>query len=135
MVGRKASKDDTEVQDAKSAAEESQQEGHVTGERSGTTTVEGEMPGDPAINTAPGDAPADTTDPRERISTLIPSGAEAAEAAKAGLPVVAYVKTGMARLPFGPDPDRDVSEDRTERYEVQGVEIEHNLETGESKRV
>ena len=119
-----------ETQDAKAAADEAAQEGHVTGERSDATTVEGEMPGDPAVNTAPGDAPADTTNPNERISTVMPSGREAAEAAKLGLPVVAYVKTGEV----GKE-ERDESKDRYEEYEVQGVKIKRNMETGESQRV
>lgn len=116
--------------DAKQAAEDAAGEGHVTGDRPGVTTVEGEEPGDPAINTAPGDAPADTMDPNERISTLIPSGAEAAEAAKLGLPVVAYVKTGTVQ-----QAERDESEDRYEECTVNGVRIRRNMETGESKRV
>jgi len=118
------------VEDAAKAAEQAASEGHIHGDRPGVTTVEGEMPGDIAINTAPGDAPFDTTDWRERISTLTPSGAEAAEAAKLGLPVVSHIKTGYVG-----DEDRDDSEDRFEEYEVQGVTIRHNLETGESKRV
>jgi hypothetical protein len=118
------------VEDAKSAAEQAASEGHIHGDHPGVTTVEGESPGDPAINTAPGDAPFDTSDPRERISTLIPSGAEAAEAAKLGLPVVAYVKTGYVG-----ETERDESEDRYEEYEVNGVRIRRNMETGESKRV
>jgi hypothetical protein len=114
---------------AAKVAEKAAKEGHKTGDRPNVTTVEGENPGDPQVNTAPGDAPFETTDPSERISTVIPSGAEVAEAAKAGLPVVAYVKL--------PEPERDDEdrEDRTERYTVGGVEIEHNLETGESRRV
>jgi hypothetical protein len=111
-------------------ARQSKAEGHVTGQRPETTRVEGDNPGDPAVNTSPGDAPADTWDPNERISTLIPSGAEAAEAARSGLPVVAYVKVGEVGTA-----ERDTSEDRFEEYEVQGQRIRRNMETGESVRI
>jgi hypothetical protein len=131
MAGRKQQNDEENRPNAVDAANEAAGQGHITGDQPKVTTVEGSEPGDlSGPDTAPGDAPFDTTDPRERISTVIPSGAEAAEAARSGMPMVAYVKVGEVG-----QEERDESEDRTEEYEVQGVRIRHNLETGESVRL
>jgi hypothetical protein len=108
---------------------------HRTGERPWVTRAEGEVPGTES-HTAPGDAPADTTDPRERLSTATPSGSELAKAAQAGLgSVVAYAKVGESA------PVPSVEGGRIERYQVpvdqfgNTVTVEHNIDTGKSRRV
>lgn len=124
---------------AAEAEAEAAKDGHVTGEVADATRAEGEVPGTQS-HTAPGDAPHDTTDPRERVVTATPSGRELAEAAKEGLgSVVAYVKVGEIG---GGNADDDDSEDRIERYEVvtnamtgETVTVERNIDTGVSKRV
>lgn len=79
--------------------------------------------------TAPGDGPADTTDPNERASTVSPRpGAEA---------LAVGTVNGVVALP----PVEDVApegEHRIETYEATKpdgtkVTIEHNIDTGESK--
>lgn len=78
--------------------------------------------------TAPGDGPADTTDPSERASTVTPQPGE--EAVKVG--------TVNAVQPVEQDaPKRDSSKDRIEKYKAtkpDGTEVTvtHNLETGET---
>lgn len=78
---------------------------------------------------APGDAPADTTDPDERASTVLP---DKEAAAKAGHGTVnAVVKVGEAA------PERDSSNDRIEKYEAtrpdgSAVTVTHNIDTGET---
>ncbi len=95
------------------------------------TVAEGQVVGERQV-TAPGDGPADTTDPRERVSTVEVSGDKLAEAAKAGIgAVVGYVKTGEV----SDGQDRDTSADRFEEYEVGGVKIRRNMETGKSERI
>ena len=125
---------------AEEAEKDAASEGHATGEVAGVTRAEGEVPGTES-HTAPGDAPHDTTDPNERVTTATPSGRELAEAAKAGLgSVVGYVKVGeVGGGGSGADNEAD---DRVERYEVTvnamtgaTVTVERNLETGVSKRV
>jgi hypothetical protein len=125
---------------AAEAVAEAEKDGHVTGEAPGVTRAEGEVPGTVG-HTAPGDAPHDTTDPAERVSTAPPSGKEMAEAAKAGLgSVVAYVKTG--EVGGSNERDADAAAERTERYPVtvnaitgETVMVERNMDTGVSKRV
>ncbi|AYF30612.1 hypothetical protein CSH63_24840 [Micromonospora tulbaghiae] len=120
---------------AQEVADKVAAEGHTPGERPNVTIVEGQQPGDPSA-VAPGDAPADTTDPRERVSTVPVDAAKAAEAAKAGQgPVAAYVKTGDTPVTGPADPNRDVKKDRYEEYEHQGVKLRRNMETGKSERV
>lgn len=80
--------------------------------------------------TAPGDGPADTTDPTERASTVTPQPGP--EALKVG--TVNAVKP----LPKVEATARD-GEDRTEEYDVTApdgavVRVVRNIETGESKR-
>ena len=80
--------------------------------------------------TVPGDAPADTTDPTERASTVTPQPGE--EALKTG------VVNGVVPLPKLEEPERDESQDRTEEYEAvkpdgSKVTIVRNIETGESR--
>lgn len=120
---------------AQQAADQVRAEGHVTGEQPGVTVAEGQVLGERQI-TAPGDGPADTTDPREMVSTVQPSGEKLAEAAKAGIgAVVGYVKTGDAAPAGQADPNRDTSKDRFEEYEVGGVWLRRNMETGKSERI
>ncbi|WKU03750.1 hypothetical protein [Micromonospora sp. HUAS LYJ1] len=118
---------------AQAAAEQVAAEGHAPGQVPEVTVAEGQVPGERQI-TAPGDGPADTTDPRERVSTVVVSGDKLAEAAKDGVgAVVGYVKTG--EVPPAGDPSRDTSKDRYEEYEVGGVKLRRNLETGKSERI
>jgi hypothetical protein len=82
--------------------------------------------------TAPGDGPADTTDPTETAHSVPPRAGE--EAIKVG--------TVNAVLP-GPkveDADASTGQNRVERYEAtkpdgSKVTVEHNLDTGETKLV
>lgn len=121
---------------AQAAAEQVAAEGHAPGQPAPQATVaEGQVPGERQI-TAPGDGPADTTDPRERVSTVIVSGDKLAEAAKDGVgAVVGYVKTGETPAPAAADPERDTKQDRYEEYEVGGVKLRRNVETGKSERI
>ena len=80
--------------------------------------------------TAPGDGPADTTDPTERASSVTPQPGP--EALKVG--------TVNAVQPIPSDADeskRDSKNDRVEKYKAtrpDGTEVTvtHNLDTGES---
>jgi len=80
--------------------------------------------------TAPGDGPADTTDPAERASTVTPNPGP--EALKVG--------TVNAVKPLPPvEEAAPEGEARTEEYDVIGpdgepVRVVRNIETGESKR-
>lgn len=79
----------------------------------------------------PGDAPADTTDPDERVSSVTPD--KAAAAADGHLTVNAAVKVGDRS-----EPKRDTKNDRTETYEATrpdgtDVKVTRNIETGETK--
>lgn len=81
--------------------------------------------------TEPGDGPADTTDPKERASTV--GGDKAAAAADGHLTVNAVV-------PVEPVPDAPAVEGkaRIEKYKAtrpDGTEVTvtHNLDTGETK--
>lgn len=130
----KATEQGSDKPTAQEVADKVLAEGHAPGEKPNVTVVEGQVPGEPSA-VAPGDAPADTTDPREQVSTVVISGDKLAEAAKAGQgPVAGYVKTGDAPAPGQPDPNRDTSTDRYEEYEVGGVKLRRNLETGKSER-
>lgn len=81
-----------------------------------------------------GDAPFDTTDPTERVTSI--DNPDKATAAEAGFGTVNAV------LPM-PEPEtfaRPASRDRVEKYQVLGpdgklVDVEHNIDTGETKRV
>lgn len=80
--------------------------------------------------TAPGDGPADTTDPTERATTVTPNPGD--EALKVG--TVNAVKP----LPKVEEVARE-GEARTEEYDVTApngdkVTVVRNIETGESKR-
>lgn len=96
----------------------------------GTTTTESvSVPSE----VEPGDAPFDTTDPTERVSSVSPDEAAAAAAGHG---------TVNAVVPM-PEPERPKTETRkarVEKYDVLGpdgkyVTVEHNLDTGETKRV
>ena len=79
--------------------------------------------------TAPGDGPADTTDPTERASTV---GGDKAAAAEAG-----HLTVNAAVPVDSPEAPASDSKPRTERYEAvrpdgTKVTVERNIETGES---
>lgn len=81
--------------------------------------------------TAPGDGPADTTDPTERASTVTPQPGE--EALKVG------TVNAVVPLPAVEEPARE-GEDRVEEYDVVGpdgetVRVRRNIETGKSEIV
>ena len=81
--------------------------------------------------TAPGDGPADTTDPTERASTV---GGDKKAAAEGGhLTVNAVQPLPKAEAPAGVDPKSQ----RTEKYEATSPEgktvtVTHNIDTGET---
>lgn len=82
--------------------------------------------------TAPGDAPADTTDPNERASSSEP---DKGAAAAAGFGTVNAV-VPLPEPEKVPEPDR---EDRVEEYDEVGpdgkvVHVRHNIDTGETTR-
>jgi len=82
--------------------------------------------------TAPGDGPADTTDPTERASTV---GGDKAAAAKGGHLTVNAV------VPLEPIPAAagvDEKDQRIEKYDAvkpdgTKVTVTHNIDTGETK--
>jgi hypothetical protein len=81
--------------------------------------------------TAPGDGAADTTDPLERASTVLPQPGP--EALRAG--------TVNSQLPLAPIPDsvpKRSNDDRVEEYEVTDAagnvaRVVRNVETGERR--
>lgn len=80
--------------------------------------------------TAPGDGPADTTDPTERASTVTPQPGP--EALKVG------TVNGVVPLPEVEEESDDSADYRIEEYEAtrpdgSKVTVVHNLDTGESK--
>lgn len=79
--------------------------------------------------TAPGDGPADTTDPSERASSVTPQPGE--EAVKVG------TVNAVQPVPQDEKPARDSKKDRIEKYKAtkpDGTEVTvtHNLDTGET---
>lgn len=79
--------------------------------------------------TAPGDGPADTTDPSERASSVTPQ--PGAEALKVG------TVNAVQPLPQEEAPKRDSKKDRVEKYKAtrpDGTEVTvtHNIDTGET---
>lgn len=79
--------------------------------------------------TAPGDGPADTTDPTERASSVTPQPGE--EALKVG------TVNAVQPIPADAAPKRDGKNDRTETYKAtkpdgSEVTVKHNLDTGET---
>lgn len=94
-----------------------------------TTTLDSDVT-KPSV-TAPGDGPADTTDPTERATSVTPQPGE--EAFKVG------TVNAVVPLPQEDAPESD-AKPRIERYEAvkpdgTTVTVERNLETGESKTV
>lgn len=94
-----------------------------------TTTLDSDVT--KPSQTAPGDGPADTTDPLERASTVVPHPGP--DALRAG--------TVNGQLPLDPIPDTTVvasDSDRIEEYEAtdhlgRRVRVKRNIETGESR--
>ncbi|EFL01591.1 predicted protein [Streptomyces sp. SPB78] len=87
---------------------------------------------DAPSTTAPGDGPADTTDPTERATSATPDKATAAQAGHGTV-------NAVVPLPR-PEPAERTGEDRTETYTAlrpDGVEVrvERNIETGASRIV
>lgn len=85
--------------------------------------------------TLAGHAPADTLDPTERASSATPDKAAAAQAGFGSVNAVTVLPEPEKAREASAD-----SQDRIETYEVPGpdgklVKVEHNLETGETKRV
>lgn len=79
--------------------------------------------------TAPGDGPADTTDPSERASSVTPQPGE--EALKVG------TVNAVQPVPADEPEKRDGKNDRTETYKAvkpDGTEVtvKHNIDTGET---
>ena len=96
------------------------------------TTLD-EVNGDPSV-TAPGDGPADTTDPSESGSTIV-APVPSEEAIKVGT-VNAIQPTGDR--PAGNPEPASSDKARVEKYKAtkpDGSEVtgEHNLDTGESR--
>lgn len=84
---------------------------------------------DKPSTTAPGDGPADTTDPDERATSATPDKGAAAQAGHGTVNAVLPVPKKAAA--------RRTGKDRTERYTAlrpDGTEVtvERNIETGES---
>lgn len=94
-----------------------------------TTTLDSDVT-KPSV-TAPGDGPADTTDPTERATSVTPQPGDEA--------VAVGTVNAVKPLPKVEEPARE-GKDRTEKYEAvkpdgSTVTVERNLETGESKIV
>lgn len=95
-----------------------------------TTTLDSDVT-KPSV-TQPGDGPADTTDPKERATTVV-GGVPGPEALAAG--------TVNAVLPLSPVPDAPRAADpRFEEYDVVApdgtpMHVKRNIETGESRAV
>lgn len=83
--------------------------------------------------TAPGDGPADTTDPTEEATSVTPDKAAAAEGGNLTVNAVLPVERPEA-------PAAKRGKDRIEKYERARpngdlVTVEHNIDTGETKVV
>ena len=81
---------------------------------------------------APGDAPADTTDPTERASSVTPDMAAAAAAGHLTVNAVVPVRTNAAAA------TASSGEQRVEKYESTKpdgtkVTVEHNIDTGATR--
>ncbi len=101
----------------------------VTKKTEATTTLDSDTT-KPSV-TAPGDGPADTTDPTERATTVIPNpGPEA---------LAVGTVNSVKPLPKVEEPAA-VKDPRIEKYEAvkpdgSVVTVERNIETGDSKIV
>ena len=82
--------------------------------------------------TAPGDGPADTTDPTERASSITPQPGD--EALKVGtVNAVQPIPEGVT--PGSPEPakkDQRVETYKAVRPDGEEVTVKHNLDTGET---
>jgi hypothetical protein len=83
-----------------------------------------------ASTTAPGDGPADTTDPEEFASTV---GGDKKAAALAGFGTV----NAVVPLPRRDAAPREAGKDRVEKYQATApdgstVTVTHNIDTGET---
>lgn len=83
--------------------------------------------------TAPGDGPADTTDPTEQASSVAPDKGAAARAGHGTVNAVVPVRGPAAAK-------RKTKGDRFEEYDVldahgDTVRVRRNIETGESERI
>lgn len=81
----------------------------------------------------PGDAPFDTTDPSERVTSI--DNPDKGAAAEAGFGTV----NAVLPLPEPEQPAAPSGKPRVERYQALGpdgklVTVEHNIDTGETKR-
>lgn len=81
-----------------------------------------------------GDAPFDTTDPNERVTSI--DTPDKGAAARAGFGTV----NAVLPLPEAEKPAAPAQKDRVEKYQVTGpdgklVTVEHNIDTGETTRV
>lgn len=83
--------------------------------------------------TAPGDGPADTTDPKETAHTVIPQPGP--EAIAVG--TVNAVKPGEPVTEPEPTPAKDHRIEKYDAVKPDGtkVTVEHNIDTGETKLV
>jgi hypothetical protein len=80
--------------------------------------------------TAPGDGPADTTDPTEHASSRRPQPGEAA--------LAAGTVNAVVSIPAPVQPTRDTSKDRFEEYDTTApdgstVRMRHNLDSGRTE--
>jgi len=80
--------------------------------------------------TAPGDGPADTTDPTERASTV--GGDKAKAAAEGHLTVNAAVPVDSPAPAEAGEKDHRVETYEATRPDGSTVKIKHNLDTGET---
>ncbi|MCU1679209.1 MAG: hypothetical protein JWM93_3967 [Frankiales bacterium] len=86
----------------------------------------------PAV-TAPGDAPADTTDPAERASSATPDFGAAARAGHDTVNAVVPVPTKRTRKAAASTPEHRIERYPATRADGTEVEVEHNVDTGETK--
>lgn len=98
-------------------------------ETKGTTTLDSHL--DKPSETAPGDGPADTTDPAEIASTVTP---DKGAAAKAGhLTVNGVVKVGeQAAAASVAKKDQRIEKYKATKPDGTEVTVTHNLDTGET---
>jgi len=101
-----------------------------------TTTLDSDVT-KPSV-TAPGDGPADTTDPTERATSVTPNPGD--EALLVGTVNAVKPLPVKPRIDDGRDLEHTGGEARTERYEQLApngdiVTVERDIETGKSKEV
>jgi hypothetical protein len=136
------SKEKAQRTGAAEVADKAAADGHTTGDQPKVTTMVGEQVGQSG-NVAPGDAPADTWQADERVSTVVVSGDQMADAVKRGEgSVVSAQLYATGDQPLAGKAQQDEGEARVEQYDVtvnpltgETARVEHNLDTGESRRV